>query len=249
MRILGLVVARGGSKGVPRKNVRLLGGHPLVAWAVRAGVLAPSIDDVVVSTEDPEIAEAARRYGARLPFLRPPELASDTSPVLDTIVYTLRRLAEADGERYDAMCLLQPTTPFRSIDDLEAGASLLRSRPDADSVVSLVAQIDGHPARLRRIVDGRVEQFLPGGGDVEGQQRQDYGADVPYRRSGGFYLSRTRTILEKATLYGGVCLAYVMPHERCINIDDEFDFKLAQAALESPAFDKELAHVRDFFAS
>jgi N-acylneuraminate cytidylyltransferase len=245
-RILGLVVARGGSKGVPRKNLRLLGGHPLVAYAVRAGVKAPSITDVVISTDDREIADAARRYGARVPFLRPPELASDTSPVLLSIRHAIETLAR-EGERYDGLCLLQPTTPFRSVDDLEAGIALLREHPEADSVVALMAFVDAHPARLRRIEDGRVAPFLREGGDVEGQQRQDFAQEVPYRRCGGFYLSRVRTVLEKNSLYGDVSLAYVMPEWRCVNIDAEHELQLARAMLESPHFAKELAHVPALF--
>jgi CMP-N-acetylneuraminic acid synthetase len=245
-RILGLVVARGGSKGVPKKNVRLLGEHPLVAYAVRAAVKAPSISRVVISTDDTEIAEAARRYGCEVPFMRPADLAGDDSPILDAILHAVRTL-EAQGDGFDAVCLLQPTTPFRSVEDLENGAAILRAGPQADSVVALTEVVDAHPRRLRRIADGTVRQYLPEGGDKEGQQRQSHGDDRAYRRCGAFYLARTGTLLEKRSLYGQVVLPYVMPSWRSVTIDEEEDLLLAEAMLQSPIFAEKLAHVRAMF--
>ncbi len=246
MRVLGLVVARSGSKGLPGKNVRDLGGRPLVAYAVRACVRAPSIATTVISTDSPEIAEVARSFGAEVPFLRPAGLATDEAPVLLAVEHALRSLEER-ARRFDAVCLVQPTTPFRSVDDIEAGIRLLGRHDEADSVVALARVEDGHPARLRRIADGRVVQFLSAGGDSELGRRQSHSDDVPYRRCGGFYLARRDVVLEKRSLYGDVALPYIMPPERSLSIDDEHDFLLAQAMLESRAFADRLAHVRRLF--
>ena len=228
-RVLGLIVARGGSKGVPGKNLRTLGGHPLVAYAVRASIRAPSITRTIISTDDQAIADTAARYGADVPFMRPAELAADTSPVLDTIRYTIERL-EQDGDRYDMVCLLQPTAPLRAIEDIEQPIAILRGDDSIDSVVTLAAVVDAHPARLRRIENDRVVQFLESGGDVEGQQRQDH--EAAYRRNGACYASRRDTIIG-GSLTGTVIAPWVMPEWRSVNIDDETDLLMAEAMIVS----------------
>ena len=240
MRVLGLIVARGGSKGLPGKNLKRLGGHPLVGFAARASIATPGITRTIISTDDASIAQAAVDYGAEAPFLRPPALAGDHSPVLDTVLHALRAV-EAHDAPYDAVCLLQPTTPFRTPDDLSAGIDLLSGNEQADSVVSVVEVVDHHPRRLRRVVDGRLVQFLAQGGDREGQQRQDHGEDPAYSRNGAFYLTRRETLLVQASLYGEFVLPYIMPEMRSINIDSRLDFLLAEAAFNAeptrPVFD------------
>lgn len=247
MRVLGLIVARGGSKGLPRKNIRMLGGHPLVAYAARSGALAESITRVIISTDDEEIADAAVKYDAEAPFMRPAELAQDDSPILATIQHALRAVEESDGP-YEAVCLLQPTTPFRTPNDLDAAVALLRGSPEADSVVSVAPVIDTHPRRLRRIVNGRLMQYLSEGGDVEGQQRQDHDDDRAYRRNGALYLARRRTILEAGSLYGEHVLPYIMPEARSINIDTLQDFLLAETMLQHEEFVDEFREIRTMFA-
>ena len=245
-RVLGLVVARSGSKGVPGKNLRELAGHPLVAYAVRAGVKAPSITKVVISTDDPRIAETAARYGAEAPCLRPAELATDDSPVLESILHAINEL-QRQGESFDLVCLLQPTTPFRDVDEIERAIRTLAADPTADSIVALAAVEDLHPRRLRRIVDGAVRQFLGGGGDQEGQQRQDHGDETAYRRSGDFYITRVPTLTEKKSLYGDRALPLIVPAWRAINIDSESDLLMAEAMLQSTAVGQRLRHVRWLF--
>ncbi len=246
MKVLGLVVARSGSKGVPGKNLRALAGHPLVGYAVRAGIRAASISSVVISTDDRAIADAARRDGAEAPFLRPPKLARDDSPVLDSILHAVAQL-EAAGETFDAVCVIQPTAPFRCAEEIDRAIRTLEADPAADSIVALAPVEDLHPRRLRRIVDGEVRQFLEGGGDREGQQRQDHSDERAYRRTGDFYIARVSTLKTKKSLYGDRVLPFDVPAWRAVNIDTEADLLLAEAMLGSAAFRDRLAHVRRLF--
>lgn len=256
-RTLGLVVARGGSKGVPGKNLRMLAGHPLVAHAVRTSRMSPSITRTVISTEDPEIAGVAKEYGADVPFMRPAHLASDEAKILDTVVYTLTQLAR-QGDIFDVIALIQPTTPFRCSSDIEGCLHLLRTDESADSAVALTEVFDGHPARLRRIraskndaCPGRVHQFLASGGDSEGQQRQDVGFEgrgSAYRRTGACYTARCSTILDKGSFYGDEVAPWLMPAWRSVNIDEELDFLLARAMLEDESYSERLAFVRERFS-
>ncbi len=239
MRVLGLVVARGGSKGLPGKNLRPLGGHPLVAWAVHAGRTTPAIDRVIISTDDAAIADVARHYSAEVPFMRPAELAADDSPVLEAILHALEQV-EQPGEMFDAVCVLQPTAPFRDPAEIAEAIGELAADPSADSIVSLAQVEDEHPRRLRRIADGVVCQYLTSAGDQEGQQRQDHVDEPAYRRSGDFYIARRSTLLEKRSLYGDRVLPYVVPSWRAVNVDTARDLLLAEAMLADPAFRDQL---------
>lgn len=123
MTFLALIPARGGSKGIPRKNVRPLSGKPLISYTIEAALNSVVIDDVVVTTDDEEIAEVARSYGAEIPFMRPAELAADESKTIDCVVHARDTLRAMDRE-YDAIVLLQPTSPLRVAEDIDAAASV-----------------------------------------------------------------------------------------------------------------------------
>ncbi|MCI0730285.1 MAG: acylneuraminate cytidylyltransferase family protein, partial [Chloroflexi bacterium] len=137
MRVLGLIPARGGSKGVPRKNIRLLCGKPLLQYTAESALAARRLSRVILSTEDEEIAEVGRRCGLDVPFLRPAELAQDDTAALPVVQHALRWL-EAQGEWFDAICFLQPTCPLRRAEDIDACITLLEER-NADTVVSVLA--------------------------------------------------------------------------------------------------------------
>ena len=135
MRVVGLVPARGGSKGIPRKNARLLAGRPLLAYTADAAAQARGLSRVILSTEDPEIAELGRSCGLEVPFVRPAELARDDTPMLPVVEHALRWLEE-HGERFDAVCLLQPTHPLRRPEDIDACVALLAEKA-AEAVVTV----------------------------------------------------------------------------------------------------------------
>lgn len=228
MRVLGLVPARGGSKGVPRKNVRELLGMPLLEWTTRVALESPALERVVLSTDDPEIAELGKSLGVDVPFLRPPYLADDDAPMIGVVQHALRSLEKADD--YDAVCLLQPTNPLRRRDDVDGAVELL-DRTHADSVISVAPVGEAHPARTKQIdAEGRLVD-PPFAELVEGQRRQD----LPpfYVRDGSIYLTRCDVILQQSSFKGADCRAWIVPRDRSCTIDDEFDFQLAECMLRA----------------
>lgn len=228
MRVLGLVPARGGSKGVPRKNIRLLCGKPLLQYTAAAALAAKRLSRVILSTEDEEIAELGRRCGLEVPFLRPAELAADDSPMLPVVRHAVEWL-EARGDRFDAICILQPTNPLRRPEDIDGAIELLEES-GADSVISFVAVGDKHPARMKFITPaGRVID-PPFAEEVEGRRRQD----LPrlYLREGSVYVTRTPIIMDQGSFKGSDCRAWIVPEERACNIDTPFDLFIAEQMLK-----------------
>jgi CMP-N-acetylneuraminic acid synthetase len=224
MRVLGIVTARGGSKGIPRKNIVPLLGKPLLAYTAEAALTAKRLTRTVLSTEDEEIARVGRACGLEVPFLRPVELARDDTPTIPVLQDVVRRLAEG-GEHYDAILTLQPTTPLRRPEDID-GAIALLEQTGADSVISFVDVGEKHPARMKFITaEGRVldppfaEQF-------EGQRRQEL--PTLYLREGSIYLTRRDVLMQQHSLKGHDCRAWLVPVERACNIDTPFDLFLAE---------------------
>lgn len=228
MRTLALINARGGSKGVPRKNIRPLAGKPLIVWSIEAGLAAQSIDSVVVSTDDAEIATVARAAGARVPFLRPSELATDKSLQIDVILHAVTAL-ETRGEIYDAIVILQPTCPLRLSSDID-GAIAVFGEKKADSVISVCDVGGRHPLTCYRFAaEGEVIPLLPS--NARGVQRQEFGQVL--WRNGAVYVIRRDILMEHQNLYGVRTFGYLMPEDRSFNIDTLFDWRLTEAYLQS----------------
>jgi len=227
MKVLGIVTARGGSKGIPRKNVALLLGKPLLAYTAEVALAARRLSYVMLSTDDEEIAHVGRDCGLHVPFLRPPELARDDTPTIPVLQDVVRKL-EASGACYDVILTLQPTTPLRRAEDIDGAIDLLE-RTGADSVISFVDVGEKHPARMKFIAgDGRVID-PPFAEQYEGQRRQE----LPklYLREGSIYLTRREVLLEQDSLQGRNCRAWLIPPERACNIDTPFDLFLAEQML------------------
>ncbi|HEX9660078.1 MAG TPA: acylneuraminate cytidylyltransferase family protein, partial [Rhodothermales bacterium] len=162
-RVLAVIPARGGSKGVPRKNLVQLCGRPLIAYTIGAGLSATSVSRLVVSTEDEEIASVARSLGADVPFIRPATLATDTAQSLPVVQHAIQAVEEVEGTPYDVIVMLQPTTPLRTAGDIDSAVALLLES-GADSVVSVVDVGGHHPYRMKRIDDdGRLVNFVEQG--------------------------------------------------------------------------------------
>lgn len=228
MRVLGIIPARGGSKGIPQKNIVPLLGKPLLAYTAEAALAAKRLTRIVLSTEDAEIARVGRQYGLDVPFFRPAELARDETPTIPVLQDVVRKL-EAAGESYDAIFVLQPTNPLRRPEDID-GAITLLEQTGADSVISFVDAGEKHPARMKFISpDGRVidpsfaEQF-------EGQRRQD----LPklYLREGSVYVTRRTVLMEQHSVKGNDCRAWMIPPERAGNIDTPFDLFLVEQLMK-----------------
>jgi CMP-N-acetylneuraminic acid synthetase len=226
--VLGIVPARGGSRGVPRKNLAALCGKPLLAYTAEAALSAKRLQRVVLSTDDQEIADVGRRYGLAVPFLRDPELARDDTPTLLVLQDVVRRL-EATGERYDAILTLQPTNPLRRSSDID-GAIDLMELTGADSIISFVDAGEKHPARMKFLDEaGRVID-PPFAEQTEGQRRQDL--PKMYLREGSIYLTRYRVLMQGHSLKGRDCRAWIIPEERACNIDTRLDLFVAEQLLK-----------------
>jgi CMP-N-acetylneuraminic acid synthetase len=238
--ILGVIPARGGSKGIPRKNLALLGGRPLVAHTCDAARASRTLTRVVVSTDDEEVAATAQRLGVEVPFLRPRTLAADDTPMLDVLLDLVTTL-ERDAYRPDAVVLLQPTSPFRRAQHIdEAVAVLLES--DADSVVSVVVVPHQFtPSSLLRLDGGRLVPATGAPGLPERRglspgplRRQD--KPTLFARNGPAVLAvRTAVLIERRVLYGPETRPLIMSREDSIDIDDAFDLEVAELLLAARA--------------
>lgn len=214
MNLLALIPARAGSKGIPRKNIKPLAGKPLLGWTIEAATQANSIDRIVVSTEDEEIASIARSLGAEVPFIRPEALSTDDTPGIDPVIHVLEQLPE-----FDWVLLLQPTSPLRSVEDIESIVRLCLDR-DAPSAVSVTA-VDKHPCWMYQCDDaGRLAPMIPEQAAVTRRQ------DLPpvYTLNGALYLARRDWLLEHRDFVGPDTLAYVMPQARSVDLDTPLDW-------------------------
>ncbi|MEQ1787609.1 MAG: acylneuraminate cytidylyltransferase family protein [Acidimicrobiales bacterium] len=216
--------ARGGSRGVPRKNIRDLGGHPLLAYTIAAARASERVSHLVVSTDDPEIAEVARAHGAEVVH-RPAELATDEAPTAPVILHALELVEQATGLVYDFVLTLQPTTPFRRGTDIDAAVELLEAADDPDaSVTSVVRIYDAHPVRMQRLDDGVLRPYIAGN-DLP-TRRQDL--PPAYLRNGAIYLAHRHTVTG-GSVWARREMPYEMPPEQSVNIDEPLDFLLAEA--------------------
>jgi CMP-N-acetylneuraminic acid synthetase len=227
MRVLGLVPARGGSKGIPRKNVRPLAGKPLLAYTAEATRQSRSLDRVILSTEDDEIAALGRALGLEVPFRRPSELAADDTPGMAPVLHALTWLADVEGYRPDALMLLQPPSPLRRGRHIDEAMALLE-RESADSVLSVCAP-DYHPYWMKVVRDGRIVPFMSEGARYHSRQ------ELPpvFRTNGAIYVARVDRLLEHQTFELERTLPYPMAREESVNIDDEFDWWLAEQLIRA----------------
>lgn len=219
-KVLALVPARGGSKGLPGKNVRDLGGKPLIAWSIEAGRESTCVDEVIVSTDDAEISEAARLWGAEVPFLRPAELATDEAKSIDVILHALDWYA-GQGARFGYLLLLQPTSPLRTAVDIDDAFALLADR-QGKGVVS-VCETEHHPWWSNTLPeDGSMATFLRPEALAGRQQLPPH-----YRLNGALYLAETGYLRRQRSFLGPQTFAHRMPAERSVDIDTLLDFRLA----------------------
>lgn len=223
MRVLVIIPARGGSKGVPQKNIKLLGGKPLIAHAIECALGSKKASKIVVSTDDDAIASAANQYPIEV-VKRPSELAEDDSNVVTAVTYTYDYLKED----FDAIVLLQPTAPLRTSADLDAVIDLLEKNKSTDGVISVVPMDDVHPARMYDL--NETQHLVPLIENGETLRRQDL--KPVYYRNGCFYAVRTKAFYEQQSFMVAHKLAFVMNPNWLINIDNQRDFQLATLLYE-----------------
>lgn len=225
-RIIGIIPARGGSKGLPRKNVLPLGGKPLIAWTIEQAIASMYLDKVIVTTDDEEIASVASTYGAEVPFMRPKELASDTAKAIDVIFHALDWL-EAHHEAFDVLAILQPTSPLRTAEDITAAVKLLFEKK-AQAVIS-VCETEHDPYWSNVLAaDGSMDDFMRP--ELMNKNRQEL--PTFYRLNGAIYAADCNYVRSQKGFFGKNTFAYVMPRERSIDIDTKIDFQFVEFLLQ-----------------
>lgn len=223
--MIAIIPARGGSKGLPGKNIRLLVGKPLIVYTIQEAKKSKYITRVIVSTDDEEIARISKEHGAGIPFLRPESLASDTAKAIDNYVYTIDRLSKESGEDIKEFVVLQPTSPLRTVEDIDGAIEMYFSK-NADSVVSYTKE--AHPITWHRYLDdeNHFVNIFPESIDNRQVLRESY---YP---NGAVYVFKTELINSgRYTSENSFC--YVMPRNRSIDIDYPEDFQYAEFIINS----------------
>ena len=218
-KIIAIIPARGGSKGIPNKNIYPICQKPLIAYTIEAAKKSKYIDNVVVSTDSEKISEVSKQYGAKVPFLRPDILASDTAKTIDVLIDALDRL-QKNNEKYHTLVLLQPTSPLRSTEDIDSAIELFFAN-ECESLVS-VSEVKINPVLIRKIVDGKACPILNQSSTVRRQDFEKY-----YRVNGAIYINKIDKLTGQTSLNDN-SLAFIMPSSRSLDIDTPDDIKEAE---------------------
>ena len=224
-----MVPARGGSKSIPGKNIRLLRGKPLLAYTIQEAVKSRYLQRLVLTTDSEEIAAVGRRYGAETPFLRPPELAGDTVTDLPVFRHCLDWLAANQGLRPDIVVHLRPTAPLRTVEHIDRGIGLLLAHPEADAVRS-VCPAGQHPLKMWRVQGDSLRPYVreEACGIREAYNRPRQELPAVYVQNGSVDVVRARVIMEDGSMTGRVIVPMVMDEAVSVNIDSPIDWRLAE---------------------
>ena len=226
IKVLVIIPARGGSKAIPRKNIKDLNGKPLIAYTIEETKKSKYIDRIVVSTEDDEIANVSVKLGVQVPYLRPKELSGDNSPTIDCVIHMISWLKESEGYIPDYVCLLQCTSPLRTYEDIE-GTIEKAMDLNFDGAVS-VCEAEVNPYWTNVFTGDKLNYFIEEGKKITKRQ------DLPkvYRINGAVYVIKTNILLKQKTFETDNITGYVMSNEGSVDIDDEIDFKLAELLMK-----------------
>ncbi len=224
--ILAIITARGGSKGIPRKNITPLLGKPLIAWTIEAAKKSKYIDRLILSTEDQKIAKIGKDYGVEIPFLRPKDLATDEAKSVDCMIHAIKWLKNNDKYISDYVMLLQPTSPLRTVDDIDTALEEI-FKQKGDSLIGL-CKVRKHPYWMMKIERGIITPYYKKW--VNYQRRQDL-PDI-YNVNGAIYIIKSTLLLKKKVFWSGKTIPYVMPEERSVDIDNKIDLKLADLLIQ-----------------
>ena len=226
--ILALIPARGGSKSIPRKNIRPFAGHPLIAWSIAAARAAETVTRIIVSTDDEEIAAVARRYGADVPFMRPPELAQDDTPDLPVFEHALRVLEEGENYRPEIIVHLRPTSPLRKVWHIDQAVLRLLEHPEADSIRS-VSPPSQNPFKMYRIgADGLLQALVEVPGMPEAYNMPRQALPAVYWHNGYIDAFWADTVMEQHSMSGRRILPLTLSAEEWIDLDTPEDWARAE---------------------
>lgn len=222
--ILAIIPARGGSKGIPRKNIKPIAGKPLIAWTIEEAKKSKYIDRLILSSEDEEIIEVAKEYGCEVPFVRPKELAKDDTPGIEPVIHAIKTLPE----EYDYVCLLQPTSPLRKVEHID-GCFEKCINNNADSCVS-VTEVDKHPFWMYELTDSK---YLIPVIEAEFVARRQNLPKV-FALNGAIYFAAVNQILDQKVFVTNNTLGFIMDKKSSVDVDDEIDFFISSKLLEVP---------------
>ena len=223
MSIIAIIPARGGSKSIPRKNIKLLAGKPLIAHTIETALKCKLLDRVIVSTDDKEIAAISKKHGAEVPFMRPRELALDSTPMLPVLQHAVSFIEQNEKSHVDIVVLLQPTSPFREVSDIENCVKKLKNEK-ADSVVT-VCEAEHNPYFvMMKFQNDNLVPFLTTEKPII--RRQD--APKVYRLNGAVYAVRRNVLMNENKLFTDNTKAVIMPQERSIDFNRQLDFEFAE---------------------
>ncbi|OGV13388.1 MAG: acylneuraminate cytidylyltransferase [Stygiobacter sp. RIFOXYA2_FULL_38_8] len=220
--VLAIIPARGGSKGIPRKNIKMLAGKPLIAWTIEEGKKSKYIDRFILSSEDEEIIKVAKEWGCEVPFIRPKELAQDETPGIVPVIHTINILTE----KYDYVCLLQPTSPLRKVWHIDKCIEKCINMETSSCIG--VQEVDKHPYLMHKI--NKLGSLEPLFKKVQLTRRQD--ADKIYAVNGAIYFAKSDFILNQKSFVGQNTSAFLMDKISSIDIDDMSDFQYADYLLK-----------------
>jgi len=223
---LCLILARGGSKGLPNKNIQPLLGKPLIYYTIKAVVEANIFDRIIISTDSEAIAQTAKHFGIEVPFMRPEELARDTSLALDAIVHGLKWVEKHD-KRYDFVQYIFPTSPLRTAEDIQNGVKVLFEK-NADMVLSVSET--SHPMWWANVLPS--DHSLKGFVKSEYRFKNRQSLPATYNINGSIYVAKWEVFFEKKDWYEQNTFAYIMPKERSVDIDSCLDFKFAELLMK-----------------
>ncbi len=228
-KILAVIPARGGSKGVPKKNIKNLAGKPLIAWTI---ITALDVKDlllnIVVSTDDVEIAKIAKKYGAEVPFIRPEKLSTDESPTIPVLQHAVNYVENNNNMTFDWVLLLQPTAPLRRTIDIRNAIEIALNN-SCDSVISVNQVFSTHPILMKKINNNILLPYCIK--EKEGMRRQDYFPEA-YIRNGAIYLTKRNVLMMKNSIWGDKIRPLIMEENHSTNIDNQIDYYVCEKIMK-----------------
>lgn len=241
MKILFVITARGGSKGVPRKNIKMLGGMPLIAYKIISARKCKYDSRIIVSTDDEEIAGISRDYGAEVPFMRPAELATDSASSADVVLHAMNWVSGECGEKYDYVCLLEPSSPFASYKDLDEAIRLIVEN-DADTLLGM-KEAEVSTCFIHELDEnGRLSKFYNAIKDMPSIRRQDQKKE--YTMNGCMYIAKWDYFIKNKLFHSENSIPYIMTEESSLEIDTLLNYMLACQIIEKGLVDRRLWEMR-----
>lgn len=237
MKILFVITARGGSKGVPGKNIKMLGGMPLVAYKIIAAQKCHYENRIIVSTDDEQIAKISKEYGAEVPFMRPAELATDSASSADVVMHAMNWVSKNSEEQYDYVCLLEPSSPFASYRDLDEAIRLI-TESDADTLLGMKETEISTNFIHSLDENGGLSEFYYAIKDLPSIRRQDQKKE--YTMNGCMYIAKWDYFMKNKIFHSVNSIPYIMPEEASIEIDTLWNYEIACKVIENGLIDMEL---------